>query len=137
MLANQLKFGKTIFERIVPGILEWDLTQGDINKDIKVGDALQYTGINIQVKHFDHLFRVYIKSNGKDTVCMVEKSLNPTKPAVQAINEIFPNPNVKSQQSSSDDRTIITEIHDMVKSLVDLHKRDSSTVEKCPYPIAK
>ena len=80
-------------ERIIPGILEWELTQCDINKDIKVGEALQYTGLKVQVKHFDRLFRVYIKSIGKDTACRVEESLNPKKPAVQAINEIFPNPN--------------------------------------------
>jgi len=81
-------------ERIVPGILEWELTQCDINKDIKVGESLQYTGLKVQVKHFDHLFRVYIKSMGKDTVCRVEESLNPkNKPAVQAINDIFSNSN--------------------------------------------
>ena len=86
-------------ERIVPGILEWELTQCDINKDIKVGEGLQYTGLKVQVKHFDRLFRVYIKSIGKDTVCRVEESLNlKKKTAVQAINEIFPNPNQREQQ---------------------------------------
>ena len=80
-------------ERIVPSVLEWEITQCDINKDIKVGEGLQYTGLKVQVKHFDHLFRVYIKSLGKDTACRVEESLNPKKPAVQAINEILPNPN--------------------------------------------
>jgi len=113
-------------------ILEWELTQCDINKDIMVGDDVQYTGIKVQVKDFDYLFRVYIKSNGKDTVCRVEESLNHVnKSAVQAINDIFPNPNVKFQQSSfDDDRTTITEIHDMVKSLVDLlHRRDSSIAD--------
>jgi hypothetical protein len=117
-----------IHERIVPDILEWELTQCDINKDIRVGEGLQYTGIKVQAKHFDHLFRAYIKSIGKDTVCRVEESLNlRKKPAIQTISEILSNPNVKSQQSSSDDddRTTITEIHDMVKSLVDLHRRDS------------
>ena len=39
-------------ERVVPDILEWELTQCDINKDIKVGEGLQYAGIKVQVKQF-------------------------------------------------------------------------------------
>jgi hypothetical protein len=75
-------------ERIVPDILGWELTQCDINKDIKVGEALHYTGIKVQVKHVDHLFRIYIKSIGKDTVCRVEESVSCPKgsSAVEAIN---------------------------------------------------
>jgi hypothetical protein len=43
-----------------------------------------------------------------------QESLNPKKSAIQALNEILPNPNEKSQQSSSsDDKTKITEIHDI------------------------
>lgn len=41
-------FLKDRHERIVPGILEWELTQCDINKDIKVGEGLQYTGLKVQ-----------------------------------------------------------------------------------------
>jgi len=55
-----------------------------------------------------------------------QESLNPKKSAIQALNEILPNPDEKCQQSSSsDDRTKITEIHDMVKSLLNLYKRSS------------
>jgi hypothetical protein len=122
-------------ERIVPGILEWELTQCDINKDIKVSDWLQYTGLKVQVKHFDHLFRVYIKSIGKDTVCRIEESLNlKKKSAVQAINEIFSNPNRREQQEpctvdDSSSRRKITEIHHMVKNLLNLlHKHTSSAI---------
>ena len=52
-------------ERIVPGVLEWELTECDINKDIKVTDLLHFSGVKIQVKHLDHLFRIYIKALGK------------------------------------------------------------------------
>ena len=77
-------------ERIVPNILGWELTQCDINKDVKVGEALHYTGIKVQVKHFDHIFRVYVKSMGKDTICRVKESADFQKtPAVKAINNIF------------------------------------------------
>jgi hypothetical protein len=123
-------------ERIVPDILEWELTQCDINKDIKVGEGLQYAGIKVQVKHFDHLFRIYIKSIGKDISCRVEESLNPEKPAVQAINEIFSTQRQREHQKpciddNSGTRSKITEIHDMVKSLLlKLHKRDSGIGEE-------
>jgi hypothetical protein len=76
-------------ERLVPDIMDWELTQCDINKDIIVSDWFQFTGMKIQVKHLDNLFRIYIKSMGKDTVCRVEESCNQNKPAIQAINEIF------------------------------------------------
>jgi hypothetical protein len=121
-------------ERIVPEILEWELTQCDINKDIKVGEGLQYAGIKVQVKHFDHLFRIYIKSIGKDTVCRVEQSLNPKKPAVQALSEILTNPTEDAQQqpsssySSDDSSRKITEIHGMVKSLLNLHNPCSAVI---------
>ena len=81
-------------ERIVPDIMEWELTQCDINKDIEVDDSLQFTALKVQIQHLDHLFRIYIKSMGKDTVCRVEESLNPkqNKPpasAIQTITDIF------------------------------------------------
>lgn len=61
-------------ERIVPGILEWYLTQCDINRYVRVSDWLQVAGLKIQIKHLDHLFRIYIKSAGK-TLCTELKSL--------------------------------------------------------------
>lgn len=76
-------------ERIVPDIMQWELTECDINKDIKISDFFHFTGIKIQVKHFDHLFRIYIKSSGQDTVCRVENQLQPHKPAIEFINDIF------------------------------------------------
>jgi hypothetical protein len=77
-------------ERIVPDIMEWQLTQFDVNRDVKVSDWLQFTGLKIQVKHLDHLFRIYIKSVGKHTVCRVEESVSSTEvSAIQTINNIF------------------------------------------------
>jgi hypothetical protein len=84
-------------ERIVPDVLEWGLTECDINKDIKVTDLLHFSGVKIQVKHLDHLFRIYIKALGKDTVCRVEESKQPKKPAVEYINDIF-NPREKIER---------------------------------------
>ena len=61
-------------ERIVPPVMDWWLTECDINKDIKVSHMLHFSGIKIQVKHLDHLFKVYVKPMGKDTVCRVDET---------------------------------------------------------------
>jgi len=76
-------------ERMVPDIMEWYLTECDINKDIKVSDSLHYTGVKIQVKHFDHLFRIYVKSMGRNTVCRVEEEMHPNRPVIEAVNDIL------------------------------------------------
>ena len=52
-------------ERIVPPIMDWYLTQCDINKDIHVNDWFQVTGIKLQWRQYDRLFRLYIKAMEK------------------------------------------------------------------------
>jgi hypothetical protein len=84
-------------ERIVPNVLEWELTECDINKDIKIADLFHFSDIKIQVKHFDRLFRLYIKTVGEDTVCRVEEEKIPGKPAIEFINETF-NPTDKIEK---------------------------------------
>jgi hypothetical protein len=89
-------------ERAVPGIMQWYLTQCDINKDVKVNDWLQSTGLNIQVRHMFHLFRIYIKTKGADTLCRVEESISPNnKSAIEAISDIF-NPNERLEKQIAD-----------------------------------
>jgi hypothetical protein len=46
-------------ERLVPDIMNWHLTECDINRDVKVNDLFHFTGIKIQVRHLDHVFRMY------------------------------------------------------------------------------
>jgi hypothetical protein len=82
-------FLKDPHERIVPDIMEWELTECDINKDIMVSDWFHYTGLKIQVRHIDHLFCLYIKSMGKDTVYRVEERKQPHKNPLEFINDIF------------------------------------------------
>jgi hypothetical protein len=55
--------------------MSWELTQWDVNKDIQIGDWAQIIGTKVQVRHACHLFRVYIKSKGSNTVCRVEESV--------------------------------------------------------------
>jgi hypothetical protein len=78
-------------ERIVLEIMRWELKQCDINRDVRVSDWLQLTGLKIQLRHAFHLFRVYIKSKGRDTVCRVEESVvfPNNRSAVEAINDVF------------------------------------------------
>ena len=79
-------------ERIVPEITEWELKQCDINRDVRVSNWLQLTGIKIQLRHTFHLFRVYIKSRGEDTLCRVEESVvvhDNNRSVVERINSIF------------------------------------------------
>ena len=73
------------------------MTECDMNKDIKVSDLFHFTGVQIQVKHLDHLFQIYIKAKDKDTICRVEESKQPKKPAVEYINDIF-NPREKIEK---------------------------------------
>jgi hypothetical protein len=85
-------------ERIVPDILDWHLSECDLNRDITVSDALHATGLNLQIKHLDHLFRIYIKSIGKNTVCRVEENKRfKNMPAKDVINGIF-NPNEEMEK---------------------------------------
>jgi hypothetical protein len=92
-------------ERIVPDVLEWELTECDINKDIKVTDLLHFSDVKVQVKHLDHLFRIYIKSLDKDTVCRVEENKQPKKRAVEFINDVFnPMEKIERQLSGISDR---------------------------------
>jgi hypothetical protein len=76
-------------ERIVPALMNWYITEFDLNKDVKVSNLLQFSGINIQVRHLDHVFRIYVKSMGEHTVCRIEESKHTQKPILQAINDIF------------------------------------------------
>jgi hypothetical protein len=103
-------------ERIIPDIMYWDLTQCDINKDIKVDHWLQYVGIKVQVRHFDHLFRIYIKSMSKDTVCRVDESCAPNKSVIQAINDIL-NP---CERSFIEQNKILVELRDQLHKLVSI-----------------
>ncbi|MGA9154416.1 MAG: hypothetical protein WBZ36_27855 [Candidatus Nitrosopolaris sp.] len=76
-------------ERIVPNVMEWELTECDINKDVKVSGSFHFTGLKIQLKHMDHVFSLYIKSMGKDTVYRVEERKHPQKPTIDFINDVL------------------------------------------------
>jgi hypothetical protein len=88
------------YEIIVPKIMKWELTECDINKDVNISDMLHLAAVKIQVKHLDHIFRIYVKSMEKNTVCRVEETKPPKKPVIEAINEIF-NPRERFDRARS------------------------------------
>ena len=93
--------------------MDWQITECDINRDIKLSHLLHFSAIKIQVKYLDHLFRIYIKSMGKETVCRVEESLHPKKSALETINNIF-NPMEKVERQIAALNTKISAIYDIV-----------------------
>ena len=100
-------------ERVVPEIMDWQITECDINRDIKLSHLLHFSAIKIQVKYLDHLFRIYIKSMGKETVCRIEESLHPKKSALETINDIF-NPVEKVEKQIAVLDTKLSAIYDIV-----------------------
>jgi hypothetical protein len=94
-------------ERIVPDISEWEVTECDFNKDIKISDYFHMTALKIRVKHLDHLLGLYVKTMGQDTVLR----------AVDFITDIF-NPMEKFQTELLELGRKITELYDIItKSL--------------------
>jgi hypothetical protein len=73
----------------VPEIDLWEFTECDINRDVRVSDLLHFATIKVQVKHMDHLFRIYIKKIGDKMICRVEETKNLGMPVVEAISHIF------------------------------------------------
>jgi len=121
-------------ERIGPDMMHWEMTQCDINKDVELNDWFQYTGLKVQLRHLDHLFRLYIKSMGKCTVCRVEESRNPKKLVIDAINDIF-NPVERLEKQSAMQAKKISEIHDMLSQLLPLSARGRGNQGVCMHPV--
>jgi hypothetical protein len=96
--------------------MDWHITECDINRDIKLSHFLHYSAIKIQVKYLDHLFRIYIKSMGTETVCRVEESLHPKKCSLETINDIF-NPVEKAEKQIAALNTKISAVYDIVSKL--------------------
>jgi hypothetical protein len=91
---NLIVFFRTIKDNLPPGIAvqdieNWEFTECDINKDIRISDLLHFASVKVQVKHTDHLFRIYIKKTGNGTFCRVEETKNFRTPVIEAINRIF------------------------------------------------
>ena len=73
----------------VSDIEHWEFTECDINRDVRVSDLVHFAGVKVQVKHMDHLFRIYIKRIKNETFCRVEETKNFKIPVIEAINHIL------------------------------------------------
>ena len=100
-------------ERIVPHVLEWDLTECDINKDIKISDCFHFTSLKIQVKHLDHIFSLYVKSMGKDTALRIEERKHPNKSPLEFINDTI-NPVERLEKRIAEMNAKLSSIHDLI-----------------------
>jgi hypothetical protein len=104
--VNLIAFIRRIKDKLpssvaVPDINQWEFTECDINRDVRVSDVLHISCVKVQVKHLDHLFRVYIKKIGSDTFCRVEETKSLKMPVVEAINNIL-NPFDKIERQLSE-----------------------------------
>jgi hypothetical protein len=95
-------------EVAVPDIEQWEFTECDINRDVKVSDLLHISSVKVQVKHFDHLFRVYIKKIGNGIFCRVEETKNLKMPVIEAINRIL-NPFDRIERQLSEVQRLLKE----------------------------
>ena len=81
-----------IREREVPEITEWILKGCDLNRDVEIDEKAQLHLPDIQLKHADQVFRMYVKSLHDKVVWRGEKSLTTDLPLVQSIRQynIYP-----------------------------------------------
>jgi hypothetical protein len=104
-------------ERIVLDISEWEVTECDFNKDIKISDYFHITSLKVRIKHLDHLLSLYVKAMEQDTVLRVEETKRPNMRAADFIADIF-NPMEKFQTELIELGRKITELYDIItKSL--------------------
>jgi hypothetical protein len=109
----------------------WHITECDINKDIKVSDFFHFSATKIQFRHLNHLFIIYIKSMGKDTVCRVEERKHlAKKPAPEFINDIF-NPLDRFESRLEEQDSKLNEINDKITRLA---KNNDRTVTESSQP---
>ena len=103
-------------ERIVLDISDWEVTECDLNKDIKISDFFHMTALKVRIKHLDHLLGLYVKAMGQDTVLRVEETKHHNLRAADFITDIF-NPMEKFRLEQLELKQKIDEIYDIIKSL--------------------
>ena len=97
-------------ERIVSNISDWEVTECDFNKDVKISDFFHMTALKIRIKHLDHLLGIYVKAMKQDTVLRVEETKRPNMRVADFITDIF-NPMERFQSEQLELRQKIDEIY--------------------------
>jgi hypothetical protein len=79
--------------RAIPRVLDWMLTECDINKDVAVSDAFLIASLHIQgkvrVSDFEYVLRMYFKVMGSDTVFRTETGVAPHMRVGQILAGLF------------------------------------------------
>jgi hypothetical protein len=112
--AGLIDLLKDRHERIVSDISEWEVTECDFNKDIKISDYFHMTALNIKIKHLDHLLGIYVKAMGQNTVLRVEETKHQKMNVADFITNVF-NPMDGIQKELQDLGGRIKEIQDMIR----------------------
>jgi hypothetical protein len=104
-------------ERIVPNISEWEVTECEFNKDIKISDYFHMTSLKVRIKHLDHLLGIYVKAVGQETILRIEETKHPNMRVADFITDIF-NPMERVQSEQLELKRTVNEIYDIItKSL--------------------
>lgn len=74
---------------IVPPLSDWIIVSSDLNLDVAAPSALHLSNNRLQVKHYDHLFRLYVKSLGGRTVRRIEQAEQPRRQILDYVQERF------------------------------------------------
>ncbi len=109
-------------------ISEWEVTECDFNKDIKVSDYFRITSLKVRIKHLDHLLGLYIKAMGQNTVLRVEETKHPNLRAADFITDIF-NPMEKFRLEQLELKQKIDEIYDIVTKSLSGHSSPENRKE--------
>jgi hypothetical protein len=118
----------TLTERIVPDISEWEITECDFNKDIKISDYFHMTALKIRIKHLYHLFGIYVKAMRQNTILRVEETKHPNVRLTEFITDTF-NPLERFWSELHDQGQKINKIYYMItKSLAPSSAEDKRVV---------
>jgi hypothetical protein len=91
---------------IIPDVMEWRVTECEINKDIRLSEAdlLQFSGLHIPVKHLNRAFSVYVKApehrqQDAAPLIRVEQKLGhdeQKKHPLNVLSDVFNNPTAEA-----------------------------------------
>ena len=107
-----------IRERLTPPIMDWTLKACDLNKDVEIDDTCQLTLPDIQLKHADRVFRLYVKSLHDKAVYRSEESLTLKRVLPEALESIrYPYKSVEKK---------LDELPERIKQII-----NTSQISKC------
>jgi hypothetical protein len=99
-------------EREVPLITEWILKGCDLNRDVEIDENAQLHLPDIQLKHADQVFRMYVKSLHDRAVCRGEQSLTVHLPLATALDSI-----TSPSKEINDLKNIVVQLGQKIDSL--------------------